>query len=158
MKLIVEAIVAGKSRVLADGLVRVTVTTVTTVTESTESKVVGRLSLTAELWTKLRDWIIAAAGMGIIGAGMDMEIEVREREHSVGDGKRPETMRGRLLEAIGEAAEKRAGMAQDVAATGKATENQAETQDGQGAVKRGRVGVLWQQVQQAQTEIQKRRK
>ena len=148
MKLIVEAIVAGKSRVLADGLVRVTVT------ETIESKVVGRLSLTVEIWTRLRDWIVAAADMGIIGAGMDMEITVREREHSVEGGKRPETMRGRLLEAV----EISAGVDQDAAAVGKGAENQSDTQDEQGATKAGRIGPLWQQVQQAQTEIQKRRK
>ena len=138
VKLIVEAIVAGRSQVLADGLVRVHVTD--TLTGAT----VGRLSLTEGVWTWMRDWIIAAESMGVIGPGMDMEIMVREREHRVGDGKRAETMRGRLLEAV----EKRAGMTEDATAGKGSAENQPGARDGQGAIKSGRVGLLWRRVQE----------
>lgn len=142
MKLIAEAIVAGKSQVLADGLVRVHVTD--TLTGAT----VGRLSLTEVVWVWIRDWISAAASMGIIGPGMDMEIEVREREHRADDGKRPETMRGRLLEAV----EKRAGMPQDAAAGVGAMESQSDTQDDRGVTKNGRIGPLWRQMQEQKSK------
>ena len=150
MKLIVEATVAGKSQVLADGLVRVHVTDMAT------GATVGRLSLTEGVWTWMRDWIIAAESMGVIGPGVDMEIEVREREHSPDDGKRSETMRGRLLAAVGEAAEKRDRIGQDAATGTGAAETQSDARDKRGEARKGQIGALWQQVQQA--GIQKRRK
>ncbi len=138
MKLIVEATVAGKSQVLADGLVRVHVT------RGTDGAVVGRLSLTAELWEWVRDWAQAAGDMGVIGPGMGAEIEIREHEHSAASGKRAETMRGRLLEAAGEAAARAEGSGE-----GKGTGNAPTSQDeapGQGQRKHG-IGGLYRQVQ-----------
>ena len=142
MKLIVEATVAGKSQVLADGLVRVHVTDMAT------GATVGRLSLTEGVWVWMRDWISAAVSMGVIGPGMDMEIMVREREHSAENGKRRETMRGRLLEAV----EKRAGMTEDAAAGAGDMDSRSDTQDDRGATRSGRIGPLWRQMQEQKSK------
>lgn len=92
MKLILDATVAGKSQVLADGLVRVHVT------DAGTGATVGRLSLTAELWEWVKLWAVEGMLAG-------WEIEIREQAHEPDRGKRPETMRGRLLEAVEIAAE-----------------------------------------------------
>jgi len=91
MKLKLEATVAGKSQVLADGLVRVNVS-------GESGATVGKLSLAEPLWQWLRDWVKATAEMGLV------EIEVVEIEHRPEDMAKPGTMRGRLLEAAATAA------------------------------------------------------
>ena len=90
MKLLLEATVAGKSDVLAAGMVRVNVTGVDS------GKSIGKLTMTVDLWEWIRDWITAANNLGVPG----IEIQVQEIEHRPEAAGQAKTMRGRLLEAV----------------------------------------------------------
>jgi hypothetical protein len=80
--------------------------------------------------------------MGAIGAGMGAEIEIREREHSVESGKRADTMRGRLLEAAGEAAARAVGVD-----GGKGAGNAPVGQDEALETRKHAIGGLYRQVE-----------
>ena len=130
MKLLLEATVAGKSDVLAAGMVRVNVT------GAESGKVLGRVTLTVDLWEWIRSWITAANDLGVPG----IEIQVVEVEYRAEDRARPTTMRGRLLEAVETASERLQDDLGD-------TEGRPGGSGLQGGGTGSRVSGLWKRVQ-----------
>ena len=121
------------------------------VTDAETQATVGRLSVTVAIWELLRDWITAAKDLGEnIGA----DIEIREREHQADLGKRPQTMRGRLLEAVDEASKQAREGIRDGAQAGQDATSEngqgkgaTDTRDARGGTKAGRIGPLWRGIQ-----------
>jgi hypothetical protein len=182
MKLILEATVAGKSQVLADGLVRIHVIEIiprqcAAVPDSgqcrntatgrglfaglceshqpppsndprdrhrnwpnggqTVERNIGRLSMTAELWTWVRDWIRAAVELGLV------EIDVHEIEYRPDHAKRPETMRGRLLDAV----ENRARTVGDAPGDTQGPKQGQQPQDEADEARKHKISRLFKEVQ-----------